>query len=72
MSNSFYCNLKYQEYKNSKKNKTDQKSSADQVSDQEKGGLILKKADMTSNHKIRFRFFKIFRKCMEKNLNDKS
>lgn len=66
MSNSFYCNLKYQEYKDSKKNKIDRKPSAAQISNLEKEDIHFNKTDSHTNQKNSFRFFKILRKWMEK------
>jgi len=62
MSNSFYCNLKYQEHKQSKKNKMAGKTFVEKIFGADTGSIVFKKPDIVLTHDNTASIFNTFKK----------
>lgn len=62
MSNSFYCSLKYQEYKHSKNKKMAGKTFVEKIFGAEKGSIVFKKPDIILTHDNTASIFNTFKK----------
>lgn len=62
MSNRFYCNLKYQEYKHSKKNKMAGKTFVEKIFGAETGSIVFKKPDIVLTHDNTASIYNTFKK----------
>jgi len=62
MSNSFYCNLKYQEHKHSKRNKMAGKTFVEKIFGADTGSIVFKKPDIILTHDNTASIFNTFKK----------
>ncbi len=62
MSNTFYCKLKYQEYKQQKKERMAAKTFVEKIFDAPKGSIVFKKPDIILTHDNTASIFNTFKK----------